>query len=323
MAVEQMTIDPVFDPYEAGETLDILQEELPVRRQKFSGTLFGDFLSRRKGEGYDPDGLREYEMGDDVRHIDHRASAQMVDETLLVREHYRDNQPKLLVFTDAFQRRYEGNPGNYSARDLALSAVLGLVSMAHRLEIPTQVTAANHHGVVFEQRRPGRGRRNNLQLASGLAECALSASEAPQQSYRLADLLREADAASSESLVAVVSSFRDTPDPADAEMGWLEPLQELRNRDNQIVAVEVTNPWDMALPDEIDRFDIGGEVVWVGDDKKGRANRARYIAAALRQSAAITEALDNVQAHHITLNTSDPRWVSSFQDQLRTGRHRR
>ena len=63
--------------------------ELTVRR-RLDGLLQGDYRSLFRGNGVDFADLREYEYGDDIRHIDWNVTARM--DTPYIREYLEDRE---------------------------------------------------------------------------------------------------------------------------------------------------------------------------------------------------------------------------------------
>ena len=73
-------------------------------RRRVHGTPLGDMRSGRRGDGAELVGLREYRRGDDLRRLDHRASARASrardDDVLLVREFYAEEAARVVVVLD-------------------------------------------------------------------------------------------------------------------------------------------------------------------------------------------------------------------------------
>jgi uncharacterized protein (DUF58 family) len=73
-------------------------------RCRVHGTPLGDMRSGRRGDGAELVGLREYRRGDDLRRLDHRASARASrargDDVLLVREFYAEEAARVVVVLD-------------------------------------------------------------------------------------------------------------------------------------------------------------------------------------------------------------------------------
>src|SRR6059036_413281 len=73
-------------------------------RRRLIGLSFGGMRSARRGAGSDVAGSRPYRPGDDIDAIDWAASARLsiargTDE-FIVREHYAEEAPRVVVFCD-------------------------------------------------------------------------------------------------------------------------------------------------------------------------------------------------------------------------------
>jgi hypothetical protein len=75
-----------------------------VPRRRVNASAHGALRSARRGRGGDLVGTRPYQDGDDVRRIDHRASARLSSASgrneLVVREHFAENATRVLVVRD-------------------------------------------------------------------------------------------------------------------------------------------------------------------------------------------------------------------------------
>lgn len=81
--------------------------EIPVPlvpRRRVTGPGYGALRSARRGRGGDLAGTRPYQRGDDVRRIDHRASARLsfaLDrDEFVVREHFAEEATRVVVIRD-------------------------------------------------------------------------------------------------------------------------------------------------------------------------------------------------------------------------------
>ena len=75
-----------------------------IPRRRVLGLPFGGLHSLRRGLGSDVAGSRPYEPGDDIDKIDWYASARLSlargSEEFVVREHYADEAPRVVVLCD-------------------------------------------------------------------------------------------------------------------------------------------------------------------------------------------------------------------------------
>lgn len=323
MAIEAFgEIQPVFDPEYPGRSMDALSAMIPQRATTLAGMQLGETLSRRVGHGLEIDGIRAYQPGDERRAVDMRATGRQADGTLMVRQHYEEITPTLWLVTDSLQHRHRSNAGHFSERDLAASAAISLLQIADRQGMPSAIVTVNDQGIW--QTEPNRGRAHAGQVRNKLAGIMLAESptdtDITEEKPLSAGLVRVAKRVT-ESVVVVVSDFRSSFDPEDKRTGWKRPLQQLRQNGNDVIAVELTNPWDFILPEESDRFTLGKSGVFIGG-KKRQQFRDTYSQLAQQQQETIDRAIGTSGATHIKLSTAQGRWFSSLRDQLTKQNHK-
>jgi uncharacterized protein (DUF58 family) len=75
-----------------------------VPRHRLTGGTFGGYYSLRRGRGTDIAGTRSYVPGDQLAWIDWKTSARMSavheDNAFIVREHYADEAPRVVIVAD-------------------------------------------------------------------------------------------------------------------------------------------------------------------------------------------------------------------------------
>ena len=75
-----------------------------IPRRRVLGLPFGGLHSARRGQGSDVAGSRPYRPGDDVKRIDWHASARLSlargSDEFIVREHYAEEAPRVVVLCD-------------------------------------------------------------------------------------------------------------------------------------------------------------------------------------------------------------------------------
>lgn len=327
MSAETASIirEPIFDPAQPGASLDGINRLVLPMHRPLDGLVGGDISSPQRGHGYEKDGIREYQPGDNERHVDWYATARSGQSMPLVRERYKDITPNLYVVTDAPQDRNAITQGeHFSEQELALSVGGVMLLAAQKQGMPSKLFAINDTD-MYVSRRPATSRSHLMQSSRQLADLALEQDESPDESRKqhLASLLGRVAQTSSKSLVVVVSDFRDA-EAGHAENGWLKPLQELRAKNNNIVAIELTNPEDYAMPEEVERYKLdAGKVAWLGGRKAARQTRDLYQELALEQQISIDESLAQVGATHVKLSTTEPRWFTGLQGQLKVAQSRK
>ena len=75
----------------------IAEIEIHTRRI-MSSTLMGDSRSAQKGSGFEFNQIRDYQVGDDVRFIDWRASVR--SNKLLVKEYIEERSRTIMILLD-------------------------------------------------------------------------------------------------------------------------------------------------------------------------------------------------------------------------------
>jgi uncharacterized protein (DUF58 family) len=262
--------------------------------RRLDGRLQGDYRTVFRGTGIDFLDLREYEAGDDLRHIDWNVTARM--DTPYVRQYVEDRDVTAWLLLDRTPSMAFGPVQRQKSLVLAEVAT----TLAHVLARGgNRVGAVLFDGQVEQTIPPGHGRNQVLRIASALVRPPASRAEPRRQGRRdeprgqgrrrgmrrgpatttgpgtdLSVLLRAGlGVARRRSLVVVVSDFISVP-------GWEQPLALLTRR-HDVVAVQVADPRESELPS------VG--MVYVEDAETGEQIfvdtsepefRARLVAAA-------------------------------------------
>lgn len=275
--------------------------------RRLDGLLQGDWRTLRRGNGVDLADLREYQMHDDVRHIDWNVTARL--QVPHVRQFTEDRD-----LTAWFLLDLSGSVdfGSGDVTKLAVSA--GFVAALAR--VLTQ--RGNRVGAVFYGQGvegvlpPGSSRLHVLHLLQRMRQPrpASRGSVRPGKTSgtpptpevagtALADLLTRAEGTlRRRSLVFVVSDFISAP-------GWEAPLARLARR-HEVLAVRLYDPLEMALP-EIGLVTIEdaetGEQLFI--DSADPGFRERYARIAEDREAQLRDALAASGADTLELATDD------------------
>ncbi len=316
MSSEALTIQPSFDPYEPGLSLDRINAHLPVHAAWLKGTVFGDMQSRIKGAGTDIDGIRPYEFGDDTRHIDWAATAKDENNWPQLREHYMDITPNLYVVSDILSPRNNTDTEQpHTKQSLGLAAILSVMNIANSTVMPSRLIATDGNRLIIPERSPRSGRHHLLNTANILSREAL-VSAPNEEKHTLADLLHFVGRSASRSVVLVVSDFRAESMSGQDEFNWGRALKSLKAKHNDILAVEITAPRDFHIQPNTSLFrHTGTNQVTPEYDKD---LRREYALGAQKRQNRVDKALSDAQARHIKLSTSDPQWLTSFTSGLRS-----
>ena len=276
---------PVSNP----EKILLRLEWTVIRR--LDGLLHGNYASLFRGFGVDLADLREYQLHDDVRHIDWNVTARL--QTPYVRVYNEDRDVAAWFLLDLSPSVSFGS-GQVQERTVAIDFVTVLARLLSRYGNPV---GALFYGNLVDTVMPARGgRRHVLHLLSRMLSHSESPSGAPTNLKEL--LLAGRQIIPRRSLVFVVSDFISTP-------GWVQPLAQLARR-HEIVAVRLFDPLEIALPDlgllAIQDSETG-EQVWV--DTHDTGFRKRFSAAAERREHSVRAALGNAGVDTLELSTED------------------
>ncbi|MGR6317755.1 DUF58 domain-containing protein [Micromonospora soli] len=315
--------------------------ELTVTR-RLDGLLHGQYRGLLPGPGSEVAGSREYRPGEDeVRRMDWAVTARTTVPH--VREVDADRELSTWLLVDASPSMEYGT-ATLDKRELAVAAVaaVGFLTAGVGNRLGAQVLAPD--GV---RRFPARGGRTHLLgllralLAAPRADGSGSAPRTPRPGPSPAaggsdvdgrrplaseGARRPGDApptladglagiqrmATRRGLVVVISDFLDgLPDDPDAAPSWEAALRRLAVR-HQVLAVEVTDPRELELPDVglitlVDPETGRRREVWTGD----RTLRERYAQAAAAQRDQLGQALRRSGATHLALRT-DRDWSADI-----------
>ena len=261
--------------------------------RRLDGLLQGDFRTLMRGGGVDLADLREYQLHDDVRHIDWNVTARL--QVPHVRMFLEDRELSCWLLLDLSG---SVNFGSADVTKLAVSegfvATLARVITRHGNRVGAMLYGQQVDAVL----PPGNSRLHVLNLLTQM-RAPRKAQAGPRRTTSLAELLRMAESVvRRRSLVVVVSDFISTP-------GWEAGLARLARR-HDVVAVRLLDPMEMELPDvglvTVEDAETG-EQIFI--DTSDPAYRERYAAIAEQQERALREALGRSGADILELATDD------------------
>jgi len=201
--------------------------------RRLDGRLQGDYRTLVRGQGTDFRDLREYEAGDDVRHVDWNVTARM--DALYVREFTEDRELTAWLLLDRSPSMGFGPVDRTKQallRDFTTTVARLLIRNGNR------VGALVYDNDVSRTIPPRQGRDQVLLLLHDL----LQPVDANGQVTDLRRLLeRAARLIKRRSLIVLVSDFITEP-------GWEKPLARLNER-HEVVAVRLFDPREYDLPD--------------------------------------------------------------------------
>lgn len=227
--------------------------------RRLDGMLQGDYRSLFRGAGIDFTDLREYEPGDDLRHIEWNVTARL--DTPYVREYVEDREVTAWLLLDHSASMDFGPVGRQ--KDLVLAEVATTIARI-LTRGGSRVGAVLFDSGVTLVIPPASGRHQVLRIAKALldqraadAEARVPASGGGRSWWRrgpraqppapvgsvteLSGLFRAAAGlARRRSLLVVVSDFFSADD-------WERPLGTLARR-HDVVALRITDPRETELP---------------------------------------------------------------------------
>ena len=236
-----------------------------VPRHRLTGGTFGAFHSLRRGRGTDIAGSRNYVPGDQLAWIDWKTSARMSavrdDDAFLVREHYADEAPRVVIIADHHPSMalYPSGLPWLAKADALRHAIIAVVAAAH--------AARAYIGYLDFSGASGRTgaaywvppRRLSIRQIEHRLTTAFDAPEDVLERGIDELVVRRHDAPAG-CFVFVLSDFLRPP-PVET---WLRA----RARRWDLVPVIVQDPvWEQSFPA------IGGTLLPVADPATGRTTR--------------------------------------------------
>ncbi len=211
-----------------------------VARQPQGSILAGNHASRLRGRGLNFDELRRYQPGDDLRHLDWRASLRTGKPVVRTFTEERD-RPALIVL-DQRMSMFFGSVRSFKS---AVAAELGALAAWMVFNAGDRVGGLVFNDARIDSVAPLRSRKRVEALCSRIAEqnAELTASNVdPQGPSQLDKVLQQCLAvAGHDHLICLVSDF------ADASPRTLQLLQQL-SAHNDVVALQVYDPLALNVP---------------------------------------------------------------------------
>ncbi len=123
-------------------TLELLQHRLldfrDHKRSPLSTTELGSYSSRNHGQGMEPFDSRDYQAGDDIRHIDWRATARRGKPVSKI--YHKDSGRKIVLIIDRRRPMFFGTRKELKAATAArTAAIIAFSALAARVNISALV----------------------------------------------------------------------------------------------------------------------------------------------------------------------------------------
>lgn len=259
--------------------------------RRLDGRLVGDYRTMFRGTGVDVADLREYQFGDDLRHVDWNVTART--DVTHVREYLEDREVTAWMVLDASASMAFG-PVQRS-KHLVMAEVAATVAQLLSRG-GNRVGALLFDTHVRETIPPGHGRRQVLRI---LARLLRAPRNGPSGATDLGQALRAAlGILRRRSLVVIVSDFLSAP-------GWQGLLGQVARR-HDVLAIQVVDRREFELPAAgmiyVEDAETG-EVIFIDTDDPGFQRRLR--AQADRRQAALVADLRSAGLDLFTVSTDE------------------
>ncbi len=266
--------------------------------RRLDGRLQGDYRTAFRGTGVDVADLREYQVGDDLRHVDWNVTART--DVLHVREYLEDRDVTAWLLLDC-SASMDFGPVPRRKHVVLTEVAATIAQLLSR--------GGNRVGALFFDTGvaglipPGHGRNQVLRILARLLGPADAArSPTPGSVPGTTDLGAALRAALGilrrRSLVVIVSDFLSTP-------GW-QPLLGRLARRHDVVAVQVVDRREFELPAAgmmyVEDAETG-EVIFVDTDDPGFQRRLRAVAD--DRQGALTADLRSAGLELFTVSTDE------------------
>ncbi|HMN20248.1 MAG TPA: DUF58 domain-containing protein [Ottowia sp.] len=262
--------------------------------RRLDGMLQGNVRTLMRGSGLDLADLREYQVHDDVRHIDWNVTARL--DAPHVRVFTEDREMSAWFLLD-LSASVDFGSGQRRKREVLAEfvAVLARLLTRHGNRVGALLYGTGVERVI----PPGASRAHVLRLLHAIGQRAQAPAAGPPTTTRLADLLATAGRLiRRRSTLFVVSDFISAP-------GWERPLGQLALR-HEVLAVRLFDPLERELPDLgllTLRDAESGEQLLV--DTHDAGFRARFARLAAEREHALRETLAHAGVDALELSTAD------------------
>jgi uncharacterized protein (DUF58 family) len=241
--------------------------------RRLDGLLQGDYRTLFYGVGLDFADLREYQLQDDIRHIDWNVTART--NRLHVRQYVEDREITSWFLLD-LSPSMDFGPLERPKETVLIDLVTTLARLLTRNG--NRVGAILYNNRIERTIPPRSGRKQVLRLTLEL----LRGTEAPTQTMTDLSVLLNAgvNTFKRRSLVFLISDFISEP-------GWQRPLS-LLNRRHELIGIRLWDPREVELPNAgliVVQDAETGEQLYV--DTSSPEFRRRFREAADRREAAL------------------------------------
>ena len=290
-----------------------------ISKSPLRGQFGGNFFNDSAGGGVnDFIGLKSYQDGDDITKIDWSATASDPDNWPQIRIDRPKVAPTIWIAGDLGRHRMIGEDGVWSKKSLGMLVISSLLISANNERGGMRVGSVFASDREISVTKPSAvGMRQLSMISEDIRILAEDLTPTPpiEKQPLLSELIGTVGSLASRSIVCLVSDFRSQYCwPNSTEDNWQEEVENLANRNNKIIAIEIVSPQDFQMPEYFQRIaESPKDRLWTGS--QGEKYRKAYKELALKQEQAIKNTFENVDAFHLTLRTDVEDWQNSLQNQ--------
>ena len=259
--------------------------------RRLDGLLQGDYRTLFYGDGLDFADLREYQMSDDIRHIDWNVTARM--NSLYVRQYIEDREITTWFLIDLSPSMGFG-PLDHPKKAVLIDLVTTLSRLLTRNG--NRVGAILYNNRLEKTIPPRGGRIQVLRLIREL----LQETQAPFKTTTDLNVLLNAglNTFKRRSLVFLISDFI-------SDSGWERPLS-LLNRRHDLIGIRLWDPREVEMPNVgvilVEDSETGEQIQL---DTSNSAFRRNFFEAAIRRKSTLKENLNRAGVDHFSMSTEE------------------
>jgi uncharacterized protein (DUF58 family) len=263
--------------------------------RRLDGLFQGDYRTLFFGEGVDLAELREYQPGDDIRHIDWNVTARM--NSPYVRQFMEDREVTAWFLVD-LTRSMTFGPEDRPKESILIDFVTTIARVLTRSG--NRVGAILYNNGIEMTIPPGNGRNQVLRITHELLRVAGRQTPAASGSTTHLSTLLDAglNTFKRRSLVFVLSDFISEP-------GWEKPLSLLYRR-HELISVRLWDPRELDLPNAgllvVEDVETGEHLyVDLGD----AGFRRRFAEASRRRNDALKASIERSGVELFAISTEE------------------
>ncbi len=263
---------------------------IQLRTQHLVNTqLAGEYQSAFKGRGMEFEKVREYQPGDDIRHIDWNVTARM--RSPFVKEHREERELTVMLVVDVSSSGDFGSHKQFKNETAAeIAAVLAYMAIQNNDRVGLLVFSEGVEHFI----PPKKGRAHVWRVIKDI----LTFRPTKKHTHLNEALVYLNKVVQKRCVAFLISDFIGMPNT--------DALRITAQR-HDLTAIEVLDPRDTALPDVgLITFEDAETGEWVVCDTSDRTWMQHYQRTHTQNRTALTEVLRTYDIGHISVRTHEP-----------------